>query len=142
MMMVSLLPLIAMLSPAPSTLDADAGRTLALAAQMEQDPSLSAICEMKAGDVPIELVSQALVIRFSVYARMELVGPKSCREVAFYIPENDALGRRFYRLLAAREKKKEYAFLLEVHVDGVATYDPKEGRVRIDIDDMADLPDA
>jgi hypothetical protein len=129
-MKASLLPLLALLSPA----------ALANAAQIEQAPSPRAICEMKAGDAPIRLASQELVIRVSVYAGMELVGPQSCRNVAFYIPDR-ALSRRLQRLLKSKEDKKDYVSFYELLVDGVATYDAKEGRVRIDIDKMAGLPD-
>lgn len=140
-MKASLLPLVALLSTGALAKDTDAALAVAPPAQIEQVPSLCTICEMKLGDAPIKLVSQELVLRFSVYSRLELVGGQSCRKVGIYF-RDPTLYRPFYRLLGTREGRKEYVFFHEVIIDGVASYDPLEGRVRIDIDKMTGLPDA
>lgn len=109
--------------------------------QITQSPNILAICDMQEGGEPITLVSHHVAFRFQVYTRMELVGPTSCRKVAIRF-RDPSLYRPYYRLLAARENKKEYAFVHESVIDGVATYDAEEGRVRIDIDKMVGLPDS
>lgn len=138
---IVLLPLSMLLLQSQASPLTDPATVSAQVDKAKGDSSLDAICNMVAGEPTIKLVSYELVVRISVYAPIEIVGGSACRRVHFSLT-GENLGRRFERLMKQKEDASEYVFLQKVRVDGIASYDEKEDVVRLDVEQMAGLPEA